>query len=155
MESPPRPLRRFLHRVPLPAKLLISYLVVLAAVAAPTFIYVRSELKNDLLHLAEERLQEGTRRAASGLMPYEQRALFDRTRQISSVLPQRVTLIAPSGEVLFDSDSLTRENHGRRAEVREALAARPLLDIAVTRRISASFNSISISQSLHMMERTL
>ena len=133
-----RPRRRSLPRIPLPAKLLISYLVVVATAAVPTFIYVRSALQDDLLVLAEDRLREGTRRAASGLMPYEERELVNRTRQISSVLPQRVTLIAPNGELLFDSEALSSENHASRPEVQAALLGRPLLDIAVDRRASAS-----------------
>ncbi len=152
MDAPSRPARRFLPRIALPAKLLISYLVVLATAAAPTFLYVRSKLQADLLHLAEERLQESTRRAASGLMPFQERELFDRTRQISSVLPQRVTLIAPSGEVLFDSDSLNRENHGRRPEVREALAGRPLLDISIARRVSASTGNETLYAATRLVD---
>jgi HAMP domain-containing protein len=153
MERPLRPARRrTLPRIALPARLLISYLVVLATAAAPTFLYVRSELQTDLLHLAEERLQEGTRRAASGLMPFQERELFDRTRQISSVLPQRVTLIAPSGEVLFDSDSLNRENHIQRFEVRDALSSRPLLDISVSRRVSTSTGKETLYAATRLVE---
>lgn len=138
MELTPRPRRRSLPRVPLPAKLLISYLVVVATAAVPTFIYVRSALQADLLELAEDRLREGTRRAASGLMPFEERELVDRTRQISSVLLQRITLVSATGELLFDSESLSRENHADRPEIRAALAGRPLLDVAVFRRASTS-----------------
>jgi len=123
MDASARPRRRTLPRLPLPAKLLISYLVVVATAAVPTFIYVRSALQQDLLALAEDRLREGTRRAASGLMPYRERELVDRTRQISSVLAQRVTLLSSTGEVLFESDSLNLQTRQARPEVQEAMRA--------------------------------
>lgn len=152
MESPPRPLRRFLPRVPLPAKLLISYLVIVATAAVPTFFYVRSALQTDLLELATERLREGTRRAASGLMPFRERELVDRTRQIASVLPQRLTLVSPTGEVLFDSDSLTRDNHRERPEISEANGLRPLLDVAIARRPSASTGRDTLYAATRLVE---
>ncbi len=132
------PSRRRLPRLPLPAKLLISYLVVVAAGAVPTFLYVRSELQTDLLTLTEDHLREGARRAGAGLLPYDDDTLITRTRTISSVLRQRLTLISPTGEVLFDSESTTTANHLTRPEVRQAMAARPLVDVAVARRFSES-----------------
>jgi len=152
MESTARPRRRSLPRVPLPAKLLISYLVVVATAAVPTFIYVRSELQKDLLGLAEDRLRESAKRAASGLMPYQDREFVSRTRQISSVLPQRVTLIAPTGDILFESESLNLMPRHERPEVREALAGRPLLDIAVTRRVSASTGYDTLYAATRLVE---
>ena len=117
--------------------MLISYLIVVGVTAVPTFVYVRSALQSDLLDLAEERLREGTRRAASGLMPYSD-TVRDRLRGVSAVIPQRVTLVAPSGEVLFDSDNTTRDNHAERPEVMAARQGRPLVDVSVDRRISAT-----------------
>jgi hypothetical protein len=129
--------RRRLPRIPLPAKLLISYLVVVATAAVPTFLYVRSALRTDLLQQAETRLQDSTRRAASGLMPYSD-SVRERLRAVSAVIPQRVTLVSPSGEVLFDSDSTTRDNHAERPEIVAARQARPLADVSMARRFSAS-----------------
>lgn len=123
---------------------MVSYLAVLAVVAGPTFLYVRSALKEDLISMARARLDEGTRRAASGLMPFEDRALIDRTRQISSVLPQRLTLIAPSGEVLFDSDAAVVGSHADRSEVLAARNQRPLVDVANARRVSDTTGHDSI-----------
>jgi HAMP domain-containing protein len=151
MDTPTR-LRPLLPRVPLPAKLLISYLVIVATAAVPTFFYVRSALQSDLLTLATERLKDGTRRAASGLMPFRERELVDRTRQIASVLPQRLTLIAPTGDVLFDSDSLTRENHGTRPEVQAALLGRPLLDVFMDRRASVSTGKDTLYAATRLVE---
>ncbi len=125
-------------RVPLPAKLLMSYLIVVATAAVPTFIYVRSELESDLLQLAEDRLRESAMRAASGLLGYRDHELVSRTRQISSVVPQRITLIAPTGDILFDSESLTRESHAQRPEVQQALLGKPVVEVAIARRVSHS-----------------
>ena len=142
--------RRF-PRIPLPAKLLISYLVVVAVAGVPTFFYIRSALKADLLQLAEERLRDGTRRAASGLMPYSE-SVRDRLRAVSAVIPQRVTLIAPSGEVLFDSDSTTRDNHAERPEVIAARQGRPLVDVAVARRTSTSTNKDTVYAATRLVD---
>ncbi len=138
-------------RIPLPAKLLISYLIVVAVAGVPTFFYIRSALKADLLDLAEERLRDGTRRAASGLMPYAD-TVRDRLRAVSAVIPQRVTLIAPSGEVLFDSDSTTRENHAERPEVIAARQGRPLVDVAIARRTSASTKQDTMYAATRLVE---
>ena len=132
------PSRRRLPRIPLPAKLLISYLMVMAVGAVPTFFYVRNQLQGDLLTLAEEHLREGTRRAAAGLLPYDDGTLVARTRTIASVLRQGVSLISTSGEVLFDSKSTTTGNHLTRPEVKQALGSRPIIDVAIVRRYSDS-----------------
>jgi len=138
-------------RIPLPAKLLISYLIVVAVAGVPTFFYIRSALKADLLQLAEERLRDGTRRAASGLMPYSE-TVRDRLRAVSAVIPQRVTLISPSGEVLFDSDSTTRDNHAERPEVIAARQGRPLVDVAIARRTSTSTMKDTVYAATRLVE---
>lgn len=143
--------RRRLPRLPLPAKLLISYLVVVAVGAVPTFIYVRSKLQNDLLHLAENDVREGARRAGAGLLGFGEANLLERTRAISSVLPQRLTLIAPSGEILFDSESTTTANHLSRPEVQQAVAGRPLVDVYVNRRISESTGHDTLYAATRLM----
>ncbi|HEY1099287.1 MAG TPA: HAMP domain-containing protein [Myxococcota bacterium] len=142
---------RRLPRLPLPAKLFLSYVVVIAVAAAPTFFYVRSRLGADLLQLAEVRLREGTRRAASGLMPYSD-TVVARLRAVSAVIPQRVTLIAPSGEVLFDSDSIGRDNHAERPEIVAARQARPLVDVAVARRWSASTGKDTVYAATRLVD---
>ena len=152
MDDETRRTGRRLPRLPLPAKLLISYLVVLAVAAGPTFVYVRSELQADLLEMADARLAEGTRRAAAGLMPYSDRELVTRTRQISSVLPQRVTLVAKNGDVLFDSDANVTEGHGSRPEIAAARQQRPLADVSRARRTSATTGSDSIYAATLLVE---
>ncbi len=143
--------RRRLPRLPLPAKLLVSYLVVVAVGAVPTFIYVRSKLQNDLLHLAENDVREGARRAAAGLLGFADTDIVGRTRTIASVLPQRLTLIAPSGEVLFDSESTTTANHLTRPEVQQALAGRPLVDVFTARRVSESTGRDTLYAATRLM----
>jgi HAMP domain-containing protein len=131
--------RRRLPRLPLPAKLLVSYLVVLGIGAVPLFLYVQTKLQSDLIALTETQLTEGVRRAAAGLLSFDDDdSLKGRTRNIASVLRHRVTLIAPSGEVLFDSEALTHDNHLSRPEVQAALLGRPLLDVSTARRLSTS-----------------
>jgi HAMP domain-containing protein len=127
-----------LPRLALPAKLLVSYLVVVALGAVPTYFYVRNELQADLLDLAARDLETATRRAAASLMPFDERTIVARARGIAGVVPHRVTLIAPSGEVLFESETLVRTNHLDRPEVGRALELRPLVDVATAQRTSDS-----------------
>jgi len=146
--------RRRLPRLPLPAKLLVSYLVIVAIGAVPTFIYVRNKLQGDLIALSEAQLQEGVRRAGAGLvaLPNAQdtTALVAHTTTIASVIRQGVTLIAPTGEVLFDT-ARGMANHLSRPEVRAALAGRPLIDVYGDRRSSETTGKDTIYAATRLM----
>jgi HAMP domain-containing protein len=137
--------RRFrMPRLALPTKLFVSYLVVVALGAVPTFLYVRQQLQGELVELAQAQLHTATARAANSLMPYDERTLLARVRVVSGVVPHRVTLIAPTGDLLFESTALTHENHGNRPEVQAALGGRPLVDVFDARRISETTGTDTI-----------
>jgi HAMP domain-containing protein len=125
-------------RLALPTKLFVSYLTVVAFGAVPTFLYVRQQLQGELVELAQAQLRTATARAANSLMPYDERTVLARVRVVSGVVPHRVTLVAPTGELLFESAALTDENHGNRPEIRAALAGRPLVDVFDARRVSGT-----------------
>jgi HAMP domain-containing protein len=133
-----------LPRLALPTKLFISYLVVVALGAVPTFLYVRQHLQGELVELAAAQLRTSTARAANSLMPFDERTILERVRVVSGVVPHRVTLIAPNGEILFESEALTHANHGDRPEVNAALAGRPLVDVFDARQISATTGADTI-----------
>lgn len=111
-------------RVPLPAKLLLSYLLVVATGAVPTVAYLRAELKRQLedeayARLARQALAVG--RALGGLSLPEQQA---EARLYAILLDAQVSLILETGEVLYDSHALNPlllESHAERLEVRLAL----------------------------------
>jgi HAMP domain-containing protein len=133
-----------LPRLALPTKLFISYLVVVALGAVPTFLYVRQQLQGELVDLAVVQLRTATARAANSLMPYDDRAIRDRVRTVSGVVPHRVTLVSPTGDLLFESEALTHDNHGDRPEVQAALAGRPLVDVFDARRVSETTGADTI-----------
>jgi hypothetical protein len=125
-----------LPRIALPTKLFISYAVVIALGAVPTFLYVRQRLQGELIELAQSQLRTATARAANSLMPYVDRTVVERVRLVSGVVPHRVTLIAPSGDVLFESEALAHPNHRERPEVQGALQGRAIVDVSLARRVS-------------------
>lgn len=114
-------------RIPLPVKLLLSYLLVAMAGAIPTLLYLRAELAFTLQNEATRNLL----RHAQMLAPM----LADRTALEKQVLAQnlassidaRITLIHESGAVTFDSDvdALTMGSHKDRTEIRAALGTTP------------------------------
>jgi len=125
-------------RLALPTKLFASYLVVVALGAVPTFLYVRQQLQGDLVDLAVAQLRTATARAANSVMPFDERTLSARVRLVANVIPHRVTLVAPTGEVLFESEALTNENHRERPEIKAALGSRPLVDVFDAHRVSGT-----------------
>lgn len=136
-------------RVPLPVKLLLSYLLVVAAGALPTFVYLRAEMATQLLGNAAADLAREVNvmaRALVGLPDAERR---ERCRFFSSLAGTRVSLIAESGEVLFDThvaNPLVLASHANRPEIRTAFGHQtpkptydPGLDgVGVSRRVSAT-----------------
>jgi HAMP domain-containing protein len=118
-----------LPRLPLPAKLFLSYLLVLAAAAVPTFVYVHARLAGELKDEAAEQLKESANRTAALLGRLSPEERLTRTQLLGRMTADRVTLIAPSGEVLFDSevaDTAKMQNHRERPEVKAAIAGAAL-----------------------------
>jgi HAMP domain-containing protein len=142
-------------RVPLPFKVLVSYLLVVAVGAIPTLLYLSQELTQNLV---QERVGELTRqvrqmgRVLKAAPPAERPAL---ARTLSAAFPGRVSLIDGSGDVRFDShaDATTMDSHATRPEVVAALGKphRDMIEgsipeegLGVARRVSATTGTETI-----------
>lgn len=116
--------RRRLPRVPLPAKLLVSYLLLLAVVAVPNFLYVRARLENNLVAEAEADLKDVAQRTAAVLSPLPADARLQLVRDLARMTGDRITLVGPAGGVRFDShvtDSAALPSHADRPEIKGAI----------------------------------
>lgn len=109
-------------RLPLPLKVFVSYLALVAVGAVPTFFYLRQELSEQLIRESATRLSERGRRMARLLhqVPVERR--LAELERLAALTPERLTLIAPNGEVLFDThaDRAELRSHADRPEVIQA-----------------------------------
>lgn len=161
-----------LPRVPLPVKLLLSYLCILLIGAGPTFYYVRGPLQNDLLTDAAAQLigrARGTARLLGGAGDAERlRALGALT---ASQL-ERITYLSASGDVLFDSSLQPPErpaavdNHGARPEFRRALGERAVPvpefaaalvgedEVGVARRVSSTSGVDTLYVAMRVVGQT-
>ncbi|MBI1949606.1 MAG: HAMP domain-containing protein [Deltaproteobacteria bacterium] len=109
-------------RIPLPAKLFLSYLLLLAVAALPTFIYVRARLDSDLIGDATQELSGVARRGAAALLELPVAERPGRARDLALMTGDRVTLIAGGGQVIYDSEVRDLGSHADRPEVIAALA---------------------------------
>jgi HAMP domain-containing protein len=114
-------------RVPLYAKVMVSYLLVVGLVVVPMLVYLKSGLEEELRGVVRKDLEDQLTllsarlaRTPTDRLQAEADAMVDR-------LPQRVTIIADDGVVLADSvlrepegEGRTLENHGSRPEIVEA-----------------------------------
>lgn len=124
-----------LPRVPLPAKLLLSYLLLLAVVAVPNFLYVRARLEANLIAEAEAQLKDVAQRTAAVLGPLSAAERLQRVRDLARMTGARITLVGSAGAVLFDShvaDSAALPSHADRPEIKGAITR----GAAVVRRAS-------------------
>lgn len=145
-----------LPRVPLPVKLLLSYLCIVVIGAGPTFYYVRGPLQNDLLADATTHLLGRARRTARLLGGLSDAERPRGLAALSASQLERLTYLSPHGDVLYDSAlnpserPATVENHGERPEIQRALGVRsvalpafalPIVgedEVGVARRVSAT-----------------
>ena len=131
----PRKLALRLPRIPLPAKLLLSYLLLLALAAVPNFLYVRSSLEKGLLEQAQHELLETARRTAGILAPLDDEARILRARELSQMTGQRVTLTSASSAVVMDSETSLGEPLAPKTDRPEILEA-AATGSGVARRVS-------------------
>mgnify|MGYP002147348528 FL=1 len=141
-------------RVPLPVKLFLSYLCILLLGAGPTVFYISEVLPTDVLADAARQLGERTKRLGHQIGELSPAARLERLRAVGQISTDRISLMSPQGDVLFDSElaeGAMIENHASRPEVRQALgdssvhrerfASDPILEGAgVSRRISTTRN---------------
>lgn len=151
-----------LLRIPLPVKLLLSYLLVVAAGALPTFLFLRAELASHLLSDAARATarQAGSVARVLAELPEERRK--ERLRILATAFPGRISYIAASGEVLFDThvaNPLALASHADRPEVRVALGrmAQPPLSFApavdgvgIARRVSATTGTDTLYAAIRL-----
>jgi two-component system, OmpR family, phosphate regulon sensor histidine kinase PhoR len=125
-------------------KLFLSYALIVAGVVAILVVGVDAALRRPLIERAAVDLH---RELALGRELYDTSPAHDphaMVRRISGLVGHRVTLIAPDGTVLGDSDVQPTlvpglENHGARPEVAQAMAARTGTDVR---------HSVSVAQDL-------
>lgn len=111
-------------RIPLPVKLMISYLVIVTIGAGPTFVYVRAKLQADLMAEAASVLIARGRRVARviGVAPPAER--MAQLRILGETSVDRLSFLSSRGEVIYDNEPMsigTLENHLGRPEVGYAL----------------------------------
>jgi HAMP domain-containing protein len=121
-----RPARgRFALRAPLLAKLLLSYVVVLALVLVPAFLILRSRARAEVRGALQHELAAQVARLGQELGAAPPAALPGRVDELLRSVPVRVTVIDPHGQVLGDSAAPGRpgelDNHGGRPEIAQAL----------------------------------
>lgn len=113
-------------RVPLYIKVMISYLLVVALIAVPTYVYLSSHVPMELQSFVEQDLERQARTLAQGLGPVPAAELGLAAATLIRSVPQRVTVVDPTGRVLGDTLQLRStapvlDNHLQRPEIREAL----------------------------------
>lgn len=111
-------------RIPLPVKLLISYLGVLLLGAGPTFFYIRVVLQGDLLRESALRMSSQISKVAESLRSVPEADRLGLLVKFGEISTHRLTYMSLAGDVLFDSSvirSLTI-NHATRSEVRMAMS---------------------------------
>lgn len=111
--------------LPLPFKLMLSYLLVAALIALPVFYPLRDSLRGTLERAEQQGLLAQAREVAALLRGYSDAALIAQAKSFARVLQERVTVIDAAGRVIADSEiepsALARvENHADRPEVRRA-----------------------------------
>ena len=114
---------------------MISYLVVVGLIAVPTYVYLRTNVPEELQSFVEQDLERQAHTLALGLALVAPGQLPEATERLVRSVPQRVTVVAANGKVLGDTVTLrgvtpageagpvpvTLDNHGNRPEVKDAL----------------------------------
>lgn len=116
-------------------KLMASYLLVVALVALPTFLYIRTGQQRDLRANVQGELEIEVQRLAEQLGSTPTDRFAEVMQTVLGLYAERVTLIDPEGHVLRDSRAAaaSMENHRDRPEVRGALD-RPGAVVSASRR---------------------
>ncbi len=117
-----------LKSVPLPLKVLLSYLAVLAAGSVPALIYVEAGFDSRLLRQEAEALTRQARQIASTMAAAPPSDLRDKLLAASRSCGCRLSAIRLSGELFYDSalpEAGTLSDHADRSEVRQILGKEP------------------------------
>src|ERR1051325_1271248 len=106
-------------------KFFISYLAVVSLLLVSFYLYSSASLRNFYVSWLLQRMEEEAHLLARVLPAGIEGPEFDRIcQQQKQEIGARITVIAPDGRVLCDSDeqSVRMENHANRPEVIDALA---------------------------------
>ena len=118
-------MRRVSLRIPLPVKVMVSYLIVVALVVVPMFFYMRTiqraELRDTLVRDVRGELEV----LVEHLDASQDDHLEADVAEMLRLSGRRLTVVDPTGRVLGDSQVRDRvlENHADRPEIRAALAS--------------------------------
>jgi two-component system phosphate regulon sensor histidine kinase PhoR len=115
-------------------RLLLSYLALLAVTASVLVVAADTLLRRRLTDEATVELQREARYLAAAAARTDGTALDSLVHRLGGATGRRLTLIAPDGRVIADTDFprdqlATLENHAGRPEVRAALAGRTGVDL--------------------------
>src|SRR3954466_10284366 len=89
--------------LPLPLKLMISYLLVAALIALPVFYPLRDSLRGTLERAEQQGLLAQAREVAAVMRDSSDAALGAQVERFARVLQARVTVIDAAGRVVADS----------------------------------------------------
>lgn len=111
--------------LPLPLKLMVSYLLVAALIAVPVFYPLRDSLRGTLERAEQQGLLAQARELAAVIRDDTEPARVAQVERFARVLQARVTVIDAAGRVIADSgvesSALAQvDNHADRPEVRRA-----------------------------------
>ncbi|MBL9045381.1 MAG: HAMP domain-containing protein [Myxococcales bacterium] len=111
-------------RIPLPVKLLLSYLGVLLLGAGPTFFYIRVVLQGDLLRESALRMSSQIQKVAESLRSVPDDERLQVLRKFGEISTHRLTYMSLAGDVLLENSVVLplTINHASRSEVRMAMA---------------------------------
>src|SRR5690348_12791580 len=109
-------------------RLALSYTLLLLAAVGLLGVAALGRVERHFLDQAEDGLRAKAglvREAVRGVPAGDAKALRERVRTLGAAAGTRVTLLAPDGRVLADSDEdpARMENHAGRPEVRQAREA--------------------------------
>lgn len=136
---------RVFGRGTLARKLLLAFIVALVAVIGVLAIPLERRLESDLVDDLTSSLTIQAR-AIRRALPAEDSSLQDAVVRLGRELEERITVIREDGVVLADSerDPSTMENHGGRAEVREARAGRIGVESRTSETIGRPFRYVAL-----------
>ena len=115
-------------RVPFPVKVFISYVVVVAAGALPTWFYLSDAFEVQLSRSFARDAGSRVRLLAVMMEEIDETERPGRLKELSPLFIERVTLIQPQGQVIFDSsvELLGQlDDHSTRPEVQRAHGTLP------------------------------
>lgn len=113
-------------RIPLYLKLMASYVLVFGLVFIPTFLFVRTGVRDEVRKVLRVGLEKGVASVARQLAALEPGRFAPTVQALARSIPERITLIDLAGTVVADSFTPAPgkpgfDNHLNRPEVGEAI----------------------------------